>query len=106
MLTARAGALLSILGQLRRAIFSLQNGRIIAEASGENLQKAFGADVISRIRTGERGRAVRLNAVRSRDGISRSFRKEATSIRRVAIAGNTTMEYLLLGRDAACIPQK
>ena len=31
-----------------------------------------------------------------------SFRKEATSIRRVAIAGNTMMEYLL-GRDAACI---
>ena len=84
-------------------IFSLRNGRIIAEASGENLQKAFGADVISRIiEQGKEGGAARLNAA-AMESISRILPKEATSIRRVAIAGNTTMEYLLLGRDAACI---
>lgn len=84
-------------------VCSLRNGHILAEASGENLQKAFGADVISRIiEQGKEGGLQRLKEAALKS-IRDILPEECESIRRVTIAGNTTMEYLLLGLPAECI---
>lgn len=68
-----------------------------------NHQRAFGADVISRIRAANEGHGEELRESIRRDlleGIRRLLKESGTaggSVRRIAIAGNTTMGHLLMG---------
>ncbi len=76
---------------------------ILHTVSGVNHQRAYGADVISRIQAANEGslsalsRSIRLDLC---DGIRRLLaetRVGAERVRRIAIAGNTTMGHLLMG---------
>jgi len=93
------------------AMLELDTGRIIAKASSGNGQIRYGADVINRIIQSSRpgGREKLMRAVREETLIplmetlcSGSGRKPE-DIRRIVIAGNTTMEHLFVGEDAESI---
>lgn len=68
-----------------------------------NHQRGFGADVISRIRAANEGHGEELKKIIRRDleeGIRRLLKESGvsgSSVRYIAIAGNTTMGHLLMG---------
>lgn len=68
-----------------------------------NKQRAYGADVISRIQASNDGRKEELKISIRKDlyeGITQVIQSEGISpksIKRIAIAGNTTMGHLLMG---------
>jgi len=93
------------------AMLELDTGRILAKASAGNQQIRYGADVINRIiqSTREGGREKLRSAVREEtliplmDSLCASSGKKPEEITRIVIAGNTTMEHLLVGADAETI---
>ena len=93
------------------AMLELGSGRILAKASAGNNQIRYGADVINRIiqSTREGGREKLRHAVREEtliplmDSLCRSSGHGPEEISRIVIAGNTTMEHLLVGADAETI---
>lgn len=78
-------------------------GEVLHTVTSVNHQRAFGADVISRIRAANEGHGEELReSIRGDllEGIRRLLKESGTaggSVRRIAIAGNTTMGHLLMG---------
>ncbi len=93
---------------LAGVLVDLENGKILAKASGGNGQIRYGADVINRIiESGREGGRRRLqNAVIEEsilpllDQMCRSSHTDPRRIYRMVLAGNTTMNHLLLGLHA------
>ncbi len=93
------------------AMLDLATGHILAKASAGNGQIRYGADVINRIiqSTKEGGREKLRHAVREEtliplmDSLCASSGHAPEEIRRIVVAGNTTMEHLLVGADAETI---
>ncbi len=93
------------------AMLDLATGRILAKASAGNGQIRYGADVINRIIQSSRpgGREKLQRAVREETlvplmkSLCAGSGKTAEDITRIVIAGNTTMEHLLVGADAETI---
>lgn len=77
-------------------------GNQLAQAAAANSQRAYGADVISRMQASGEGKRKQLQACICRDleqlfQTLASERKEPVPVSRIAIAGNTTMLHLLRG---------
>ncbi len=93
------------------ALLRLSDGAVLAKASLGNAQIRYGADVINRIIVSSRpgGREKLLHAVREEtllpivDRLLASAGVRADEIARLVIAGNTTMEHLLVGANAESI---
>lgn len=93
------------------AMLDLSSGHILAKASAGNGQIRYGADVINRIIQSSRpgGREKLQRAVREETlvplmkSLCAGSGKTAEDISRIVIAGNTTMEHLLVGADAETI---
>ncbi len=93
------------------AMLELGSGRILAKASAGNNQIRYGADVINRIiqSAKEGGREKLRHAVREEtliplmDYLCASSGHTPEEISRIVVAGNTTMEHLLVGADAETI---
>ena len=87
------------------ALVSLATGRVLATEERRNPQTTYGRDVISRIVSARRFGAValqRLVCAAIGDAASSLAARVGARLERVeeiAIAGNTTMEFLLTGRD-------
>lgn len=79
------------------------DGERLHTVTSLNHQRAFGADVISRIRAANEGHGEELKKIIRRDleeGIRRLLKESGvsgSSVRHIAIAGNTTMGHLLMG---------
>lgn len=91
-------------------LISLTDGKCINTAVCVNHQRAYGADVISRIRAAESGDAENLRQSILKDikdlvGILLAGQKmdeqSTQSVSKIVIAGNTTMCHLLLGYSCA-----
>ena len=89
-------------------LFDLQDGRLLAKASGGNGQIRYGADVINRIiEQGKPGGRKKLQDAIIKEtlvpliaALCQQAGVPATRIYRMAVASNTTMNHLLLGVDA------
>ena len=79
----------------------LENGEIIDTFSTINKQRSYGADVISRIESSNKGKKEELRQCIVKDlteGIGRWINPDtALQIEHIVIAGNTTMIHLLMG---------
>lgn len=84
------------------AVLTDCSGMVLAQASAVNSQRAYGADVLSRIQASVEGKSRELKACISRD-LENLFRTlirqkgENVHISGIAIAGNTAMLHLLRG---------
>ena len=86
-----------------------RSGTLLAQAAAPNPQRVYGADVISRIEkslAGDRESLARC----IRDGVDALLRQmetqagiDAAAVDTVVLTGNTTMLYLLTGRDVDCL---
>ena len=93
------------------ALLDLDSGSVISECSLGNGQIKYGADVINRIiRSSKPGGREKLRAailyetlVPMIDKMCADAQTEPESIKRIVIAGNTTMEHLFVGADAESI---
>ena len=93
---------------LAGVLVDLETGKILAKASGGNGQIRYGADVINRIiESGKEGGRRRLQDAVVKESIipmlSSMYRASGIDPRRVyrmVLAGNTTMNHLLLGLHA------
>ncbi len=93
---------------LAGVLVDLQTGKILAKASGGNGQIRYGADVINRIiESGKPGGRKRLQDAVVKDSIipmlAQMYRASGVNPRRIyrmVLAGNTTMNHLLLGLHA------
>ena len=93
------------------ALLDLETGRVLGKASSGNGQIRYGADVINRIIQQEKpgGREKLQHAVREEtllpivDELCEQAGIEPAQVTRCVIAGNTTMEHLLVGEDASTI---
>ena len=105
--TPRAGLGLAIdLGTTTIALelIDLQSGRAIASSGFVNPQRAFGPDVISRIDAANQGHAGELRrCICEAIDAHASELLQGRALTEAVIAGNTTMIYLLLGFDCACL---
>jgi len=89
------------------AMLDLASGEVLSKASMGNGQIKYGADVINRIICQKRdGGVERLKhaiveetLVPIFDTLCKGANKKAEEISRIVIAGNTTMEHLLVGAD-------
>ena len=90
-------------------LYDLKTGAFLADASAVNPQTAIAADVMGRIGAAKEGKLSLLSGM-IRDCI-RSLRNEAAekagrnpdNVDRYVLTGNTTMLYLLTGRDPDCL---
>lgn len=84
-------------------LVALESGRILTSCSTVNHQRAYGADVISRIEAANSGNGDELQKLVRADLASVTARLlaqadvEAAEVKRMVIAGNTTMGHLLMG---------
>ena len=93
------------------ALMSLSDGKILSKASMGNGQIRYGADVINRIiQSAKPGGREKLKAavldetlVPLINDMCHGAGIENTDVKRIVIAGNTTMEHLLVGEDAQSI---
>lgn len=87
---------------LAAELFALSDGRTVSVASGVNHQRAYGADVISRIGAANEGQGALLQA-EIRADIVRLLEKllekipASETVKKIAVVGNTTMCHLLRG---------
>ena len=93
---------------LAGVLVDLETGKILAKASGGNGQIRYGADVINRIiestKNGGRRRlqdaVVKESIIPMLDTMCRTAGIDKKKIYRMVLAGNTTMNHLLLGLHA------
>ncbi len=93
---------------LAGVLVDLETGKILAKASGGNGQIRYGADVINRIvESGKPGGRKRLQDAVIKESIipmlAQMYRTSGVNPRRIyrmVVAGNTTMNHLLLGLHA------
>ena len=86
-------------------LVELDTGRIVDTYCEMNPQRRYGADVLSRIQAscdGNRETLQRLAAEVLERGVER-FKNQTTTIKCMCIAGNTTMEHLLMGYDVTSL---
>lgn len=85
------------------SLIDLKNGSVLWTYSTVNKQRAYGADVIARIQASNAGKkealreSIRMDLL---EGIQCVIKKTGTikdKIKKIAIAGNTTMGHLLMG---------
>lgn len=94
---------------LALSLYDLRCGKLLAQASMANPQTAVAADVIGRIQAAMGGALEQLqNAILSalRDLIAGACRDagiEEAAVDTLILTGNTTMLYLLTGRDPECL---
>jgi len=81
----------------------LATGKSVAKAGFENPQRAYGADVISRIGAANQGHADDLGRLVCDAIAAHASRISPDEITDCVISGNTTMMYLLLGYAPACL---
>lgn len=85
------------------SLIDTESGEISRTVTGVNHQRAYGADVISRIQAANDGKLQELSRCIRRDLYEMICRllaeagMELSGIRRIAVAGNTTMGHLLMG---------
>jgi uncharacterized 2Fe-2S/4Fe-4S cluster protein (DUF4445 family) len=85
------------------ALVDLQKGTITGRVSMVNKQREFGADVISRIQRANKGElplltgSVRKQISAGLGQLCREAGIPSADVRKIAVAGNTTMVHLLLG---------
>jgi len=89
-------------------LIDLSSGESVMKAGFENPQRAFGADVISRIsaskeHANELQRLICEAISAQAEGLLQAVAVQADQVIGVVISGNTTMIYLLLGYDCACL---
>ena len=87
-------------------LYGLSTGKCIASRGAMNAQRAYGADVISRIRhAGTPGGLEALSSVirRQIEALARSMCPDLRHIRYISIAGNTVMEHLFAGLNPESI---
>lgn len=84
-------------------LVELETGKCLASVGAENPQRAYGADVISRIQASRQGRGKAMTGV-LRGELSRMIRRLAEEagvplgeIKSMSVAANTTMCHLLVG---------
>ncbi len=87
----------------------MKDGTVLAETSAENPQTSVAADVMGRIGAAKDGRLAFLSS-QIRDCIRsltaealRSAGRKGETVGRYVLTGNTTMLYLLIGRDPDCL---
>ena len=93
------------------AMLELESGKVLSKGSLGNGQIQYGADVINRIiQSAKPGGREKLRAAVLDETLVPIFKKmcadaklKAEDIRRVVIAGNTTMEHLFVGANAESI---
>lgn len=85
---------------LRR--YDLQTGELLGESAMENPQRTIAADVMGRIGAAMDGR---LETLRQQvcTAIQTLLQQAGGSVDVMVLAGNTTMLYLLTGRDPSCL---
>jgi len=85
------------------SLVSCENAQIIHTVTGVNHQRAYGADVISRIQAANEGHLSELSCCIRQDLYENMLRLLHESdtvfaqIRKIAVAGNTTMGHILMG---------
>ncbi|MDR0301248.1 MAG: ASKHA domain-containing protein [Treponema sp.] len=88
-------------------LVSLETGKILDEISTLNSQRAFGADVISRIAAARDGKTAELFAcINSQvEGILKHFsdKWDISKIERCNVSGNTTMLHLFCGENPSAM---
>lgn len=83
-------------------LVSLQTGKIENTFATVNKQRAYGADVISRIEASIDGQKSKLRESIQADlltGIKHFAKSDISKVKKVIIAANTTMVHLLMGYD-------
>lgn len=105
----RCGAAVDIGTTTLAAALYAPDGTLLARASAPNPQRAYGADVITRIEKSLAGDREAL-AQCIREGIDALLRRmsqqsgiSGEEMDAVVLTGNTTMLYLLTGRDVQCL---
>ena len=85
------------------AVVDLSNGEVAEAGSCINHQRAYGADVISRIDAACSGRALLLRGIVQKDIMEEAEKLlkkcglSFTELEKISVAGNTTMLHLLMG---------
>lgn len=85
------------------SLVSLSDGTVLESVSSVNRQRTFGADVVSRIAAACDGHAKELQKLaiesieEAMDRLLSPFPGMRQQLRRMTLAGNTTMEHLLMG---------
>ena len=82
--------------------YDLQTGALIGESAMENPQVQVAADVMGRIGAAMDGQLDKLQK-QVLDAISQLLVQAGGTVDTMVITGNTTMLYLLTGRDPACL---
>ncbi|MCD8365493.1 MAG: ASKHA domain-containing protein, partial [Clostridiales bacterium] len=88
---------------LAMSLISCDNAQVIHTVTGVNHQRAYGADVISRIQAANEGHLSELSRCIRQDLYENMLRllhgsgTASTQIRRIAVAWNTTMGHILMG---------
>ncbi len=94
---------------LAMQLYDLQSGKCLAEASAENPQRAVAADVMGRIGAALDGQGALLQqqietaAEMLLAEVCRKANAEKVQVSQLVITGNTTMLYLLTGRNPDCL---
>ena len=86
-------------------LMEMDTGRVIDTYCEMNPQRRYGADVLSRIQAsceGNREILQKLVVEVLERGVAR-FRNQSESVKCMCIAGNTTMEHLLMGYDVSSL---
>lgn len=86
-------------------LMDIDTGRVIDTYCEMNPQRRYGSDVLSRIQAsceGSRDALQRLAVEVLERGVAR-FRHRAVTVKCMCIAGNTTMEHLLMGYDVSSL---
>ena len=94
---------------LAAQLINLRDGKIVKVCSKINSQATFGADVVSRMEASLKGNKEELEKIIKLD-IMGCFNELCTDIlkcevKKIILAGNTVMTYLLLGMDCKDISQ-
>lgn len=94
---------------LAMQLYDLRSGKCLAEASGENPQRAVAADVMGRIGAALEGQDALLHqqietaAATLLADVCRQAGLQEAQVGQLVVTGNTTMLYLLTGRDPDCL---
>lgn len=82
--------------------YDMRTGALIGESAMENPQVQVAADVMGRIGAAMDGQLEKLQT-QVLDAIAQLLQKAGGNVDTMVITGNTTMLYLLTGRDPACL---
>ena len=88
-------------------LMEMDTGRVIDTYCEMNPQRSYGADVLSRIQASSDGNRDKLQALVTEvlERGTERFKRHDLPIRCMCIAGNTTMEHLLMGYDVSSLGQ-